>query len=545
MADRQLGAHQGLAEDFCMADTHFTYFPIYSRSHDTETESQINTITDVDPSTVGWQCAATTAKDTKTAVNGNRKSNEPRTRIQLGGHRSPRAVRQENADMCYQLPHLISLLLILALNLLLAAPAHTMAMRTASGGLTVLDANRLRTTTTTSSSMASPSPSPSPTLSSNLSASTGSVGTGSSGYSLQPRKRHRKRNSNWIDYRNFNESTTALEWVNPCGGSYHPSVGDRFNRLRPRQSFNQLKRHAFREYRGLNSSQDSVIDIRNMTMWSLHTQNYKFLPKLKPNSTIALKRWYRNMQTYVASFAFLRRLQIRWDQRFITRESTTARELRELLLSSRRILCELETAVNQTSPRRKHRRSGPGSPNGLSGGMGVQLPQISRNEMNKRLKLRSKGTGGPGAISEANTGSMRLSNEADSIDMRFVKHHYYEFVRTMWQLLRRDGKRARKRSHRPHQKPQQQQHQQQQRQQLPRKPQRERQSQAGGQQPANRSYSRLRSETSSTSSSSSNSRDFNEVSKPAMISGGIGGRRGKRQSAAAGRQQRQRRVQRT
>ncbi|XP_022233766.1 uncharacterized protein LOC111081906 isoform X2 [Drosophila obscura] len=500
----------------------------------------------------GWQCAATTAKDTTTAENGNWKSNGPRTSI--GGHRrSSRAVRrQDNADMCSQLPHFITLLLPIALNLLLAAPAHTMTMRTASGGLTVIDANRLRTTTT--SSMASPSPSPSLSLSISISPnnlSSISAASGSSGFSSQPRsKRHRKRNSNWIDYRNFNESTTALEWVNPCGGSYHPAVGDRFNRLRPRQSFNQLKRHAFREYRGLNSSQDSVIDIRNMTMWSLHTQNYKFLPKLKPNSTIALKRWYRNMQTYVASFAYLRRLQIRWDQRFITRESTTARELRELLLSSRRILCELETAVNQTSPRRKHRRSGPGVAANGSATMGVQLPQISRNEMNKRLKLRSKGTGGPAPGAGANTGSMRMANEADSIDMRFVKHHYYEFVRTMWQLLRRDGKREKKRSHRPHHKLQQQQQQQQQ----PRKQQREQQQQ----QPANRSFSRSRSETSSTSSSSSNSRDFNEVSKPAQKSksngtsrgsgsgsASIGGRRGKRQSTAEGRQQRQRRVLRT
>ncbi|EDW33816.1 GL27044 [Drosophila persimilis] len=539
MADRQLGA-QALAEVYCIPETHFAYFFFSSRSHlippscclptiDTDTNTDLITITDSDPSTVGWQCAATTAKDITTARNGNWKSNGPRTRI--GVHRSPRAVRQDNADMCSQLPHFISLLLLLALNVLLAAPAHTMAMQTDSGGLTVIDATRLRTTTT--SSMAPPSLSLSPNLSST------SVGSGSSGFSSPQRKRHRKRNSNWIDYRNFNESTTALEWVNPCGGSYHPSAGDRFSRLRPRQSFNQLKRHAFREYRGLNSSQDSVIDIRNMTMWSLHTQNYKFLPKLKSNSTIALKRWYRNMQTYVASFAYLRRLQIRWDQRFITRESTTARELRELLLSSRRILCELETAVNQTSPRRKHRRS---SPNG-SISIGVQLPQISRTEMNKRLKLRSKGAGGPGPISGAITGSMKTANEADSIDMRFVKHHYYEFLRTMWQLLRRDGKREKKRPHRPHQKQQ------------PRKQQRELQSQASRQQPASRSFSQSWTGTSSTPNSNFNSRDFNEVSKPTMESestsststgsASIGGRRGKRQSATAGRQQTQRRVQRT
>lgn len=160
------------------------------------------------------------------------------------------------------------------------------------------------------------------------------------------------------------------------------------------------------------------------------------------------------MQTYVASFAYLRRQQIRWDQRSITRESSTARELRELLLSSRRILCELETAVNQTqSPRQKQRRSGAAvTAVGGTTMLGQQLPQISRLEMNKRLKLRSK-TSGPGMGGAASSASM-AAGEADSIDMRFVKHHYYDFLRTMYQLLRRDGKRVRSRPRKHHKKQQ-------------------------------------------------------------------------------------------
>ncbi|XP_017002410.3 uncharacterized protein upd1 [Drosophila takahashii] len=357
-------------------------------------------------------------------------------------------------------------------------------------------------------------------LSSNSNASQPAIPASSS--ILSPRKRHRKRNSNWIDYRNFDENTTALEWANPCGGNYHPAAAERFNRQRPRQSFNQLKRHAFREYRSLNSSQDSAIDIRNMTMWSLHTHNYKFLPKLKPNSTIALKRWYRNMQTYVASFAYLRRQQIRWDQRSITRESSTARELRELLLSSRRILCELETAVNQTqSPRlQKQRRSG-----AAVATQQLQLPQISRLEMNKRLKLRTK-TAGDGGHQGGSASSMPTSasssGEADSIDMRFVKHHYYDFLRTMYQLLRRDGKRVGK-SRRPrkqHKKPKSQ-----------KKNHQKKQHQMVVEQLEQQRW---------RSSAFQNGKEFNEVSKPAAaggaVAGGAAGRRGKRQS---------RRVQRT
>ncbi|XP_017074334.1 uncharacterized protein LOC108110006 isoform X2 [Drosophila eugracilis] len=403
-------------------------------------------------------------------------------------------------------PLLLLLPAILLLHIIAYLP-HTVHARstTSSGGLTVIDTDRLRIRTTSSTASSNQNQ--------NQNQNQPAIPSSSS-----PRKRHRKRNSNWIDYRNFDENTTALEWANPCGGNYHPSAGDRFNRQRPRQSFNQLKRHAFREYRSLNSSQDSAIDIRNMTMWSLHTHNYKFLPKLKPNSTIALKRWYRNMQTYVASFAYLRRQQIRWDQRSITRESSTARELRELLLSSRRILCELETAVNQTqSPRQKQRRSGAAvvavPSTATSGGSTNQLPQISRLEMNKRLKLRSKTVSG----SESGSSASIPAGEADSIDMRFVKHHYYDFLRTMYQLLRRDGKRVKvsrpKKSHH-HRKHKNKKSQQKKQQQLA----------------AEQLEKRWRSSTM-------NGKEFNEVSKPVaggslVASGGAngGGRRGKRQS---------------
>ncbi|XP_036675989.2 uncharacterized protein upd1 [Drosophila suzukii] len=437
----------------------------------------------------GWQCAATTAKGSTTAA-GNGNGN---ARGRGSGY---------HAAMARPLLLLLPTLLLLLLAAQLPQPAQGRST-TSSGGLTVIDSDRLRIRTTSSTA-------------SNSSAGQNLGQPAIPPASPGPRKRHRKRNSNWIDYRNFDENTTALEWANPCGGNYHPAAADRFNRQRPRQSFNQLKRHAFREYRSLNSSQDSAIDIRNMTMWSLHTHNYKFLPKLKPNSTIALKRWYRNMQTYVASFAYLRRQQIRWDQRSITRESSTARELRELLLSSRRILCELETAVNQTqSPRQKQRRSG-AAVVAVGGGTttSTQLPQISRLEMNKRLKLRSK-TGG--SDSHGGASASASAGEADSIDMRFVKHHYYDFLRTMYQLLRRDGKRVKSRPRKHHKKHRNHQ----------------RQSQKKQQQMAEQLEQRWRS-------SASNGREFNEVSKPAAggaAAAAVGGspqfptgRRGKRQS---------------
>lgn len=54
------------------------------------------------------------------------------------------------------------------------------------------------------------------------------------------------------------------------------------------QIFNQLKHAAGTEYRILNNSQEyKAIDIRDMHKWSLYNPNYKFLPKLKRNSTVS------------------------------------------------------------------------------------------------------------------------------------------------------------------------------------------------------------------------------------------------------------------
>jgi len=116
---------------------------------------------------------------------------------------------------------LLPTLLLLLLAAQLPHPAQGRST-TSSGGLTVIDSDRLRIRTTSSTA-------------SNSSAGQNLGQPAIPPASPGPRKRHRKRNSNWIDYRNFDENTTALEWANPCGGNYHPAAADRFNRQRPRQ----------------------------------------------------------------------------------------------------------------------------------------------------------------------------------------------------------------------------------------------------------------------------------------------------------------------
>lgn len=121
------------------------------------------------------------------------------------------------------------------------------------------------------------------------------------------------------------------------------------------------------------------------------------------------------MQTYVATFAYLHRIQYKYDRSKTQRESATTTELKELLKSSRNMLCELETAVNKTYGLKNR-----------------QIPHITRLEMNKRLKLRTK---------QRFKVNANLVAEADSIDLKFVKYHYIEYLKCMWQLLRRFNRR--------------------------------------------------------------------------------------------------------
>lgn len=142
--------------------------------------------------------------------------------------------------------------LLLPLLLLHLVQLHsTLAMATASGGLTVLEGSSTSSSSgsgsssgTGSGSVSSSSSitgnmlvSASPASSSASASSTSS--TASSPVATGLRKRHRKRNSSWYDYRNYSENNTALEWINPCGGSYYtPSAPERRRVQRPKQVSN-------------------------------------------------------------------------------------------------------------------------------------------------------------------------------------------------------------------------------------------------------------------------------------------------------------------
>ncbi|KAL9884880.1 uncharacterized protein ACN427_011550 isoform 1-T1 [Glossina fuscipes fuscipes] len=230
--------------------------------------------------------------------------------------------------------------------------------------------------------------------------------------------RLRKRHSNYLYFHNnMHEHPTNVEWQNPCGGIFEPQTtnayDDHFLRPPVRHYLKQLRRTAGFEYRTLNETLKDI-DTSDMATWRLHRSRYKFLPALKSNSSVALKRWYRNMQTFVASFAYLGRIQYKWDLAKVMHASKTSHELNELLISARRLLCEIETAINGSYPRKNQQK----------------LTITTRETMNKRLKFHTR-----------EYGEMGVVVEADLIDLKFAKDAYYKYLLNMWKILRRQTKR--------------------------------------------------------------------------------------------------------
>uniref|UniRef100_A0A1A9X5I7 Uncharacterized protein n=1 Tax=Glossina brevipalpis TaxID=37001 RepID=A0A1A9X5I7_9MUSC len=234
----------------------------------------------------------------------------------------------------------------------------------------------------------------------------------------QRRTRLRKRHSNYLYFHNnMHEHPSNVEWQNPCGGIFEPQTAntydDHFSRPPVRHYLKQLRRTAGFEYRTLNETLKDI-DTSDMATWRLHRSRYKFLPTLKSNSSVALKRWYRNMQTFVASFVYLGRIQYKWDLSKVMHASKTSHELNELLISARRLLCEIETAINGSYPRKNQQK----------------LTVTTRETMNKRLKFHTREYSEMGAVVEA-----------DLIDLKFAKDTYYKYLVNMWKILRRQGKR--------------------------------------------------------------------------------------------------------
>lgn len=112
------------------------------------------------------------------------------------------------------------------------------------------------------------------------------------------------------------------------------------------------------------------------------------------------------MQKFVGSFADLGVKQYRWDMENLQVTSDITHELNSLLISARRTLCKLESAIISVNPKAKIRT-------------------ITREEMHTKLNFYSKDLESVTQLG------------VNGKDLLFAKHRYSKYVHRMLQIVRR------------------------------------------------------------------------------------------------------------
>ncbi|XP_017850515.1 uncharacterized protein LOC108605358 [Drosophila busckii] len=216
----------------------------------------------------------------------------------------------------------------------------------------------------------------------------------------------RTRSHNWKYFSAELTAATPPEWENPCGGTYLPTEGQSMDdssaqgRVIKRKYLRQLRDIIYTEYQETTSI--AKRDYGDFGHWQ---REYTFLPNMTLHSSrIKLKTWYRHMQTFVGSFAYLGRAHYTYRKQQQLSLGETAHELHTLLDSAKRLLCEIETAINSSYPNSN----------------GAKLSHVSREEMLERLKFRTPADG---------------SKETDESDLKFSKQLYFQYVYNMWRKL--------------------------------------------------------------------------------------------------------------
>uniref|UniRef100_A0A1B0FJL4 Uncharacterized protein n=1 Tax=Glossina morsitans morsitans TaxID=37546 RepID=A0A1B0FJL4_GLOMM len=241
-----------------------------------------------------------------------------------------------------------------------------------------------------------------------------------------------KRQTTWHEIYAQTMQSQRLDWFNPCGGQYLNQRQVKKGRRPPlKKALRKLRNVTGREFKTLNIT-TPAIDMSDIRIWDLHQKNYGFLPKLKLNSSIALRRWHRYMQIYVASFAYLRRAQLHWDYHKTLQQSEVAKELNALKNSARNILCHLEIAINNTTTFNRIQNK-------------LAILTFKRTTMEKKLKFQTPLKHISPALWKSNVAQQHYRNErtyeVNPLDLKFTKSHYFNFLRKMIKILRINTKR--------------------------------------------------------------------------------------------------------
>ncbi|XP_039233275.1 uncharacterized protein LOC6525761 isoform X1 [Drosophila yakuba] len=230
-------------------------------------------------------------------------------------------------------------------------------------------------------------------------------------------RRQRTRHARSHNLRLFSSKSEIPEWENPCGGTYtaDESLSDSSasqGRVIKRKHLENLRNITMSEYRDITHR--ATLEYGNMQHWQ---REYKFLPNMtKPTSAVKLKTWYRHMQTFVGSFSYLGRAQYKFrkDQQKSLNDAVT-KELHDLLVSARYMLCEIESTINASYPNSN----------------GAKLSRVSRQAMEERLNFHTPANG---------------SMEADQRDLKVSKELYFQYLDNVWKTLHRVLRRPRRNS---------------------------------------------------------------------------------------------------
>ncbi|XP_043660516.1 uncharacterized protein LOC122624849 [Drosophila teissieri] len=230
-------------------------------------------------------------------------------------------------------------------------------------------------------------------------------------------RRQRTRHARSHNLRLFSGKSEIPEWENPCGGTYtaDESLSDSSagqGRVIKRKHLENLRNITMSEYQDITHR--ATLEYGNLQHWQ---REYKFLPNMtKPTKAVKLKTWYRHMQTFVGSFSYLGRAQYKFrkDQQKSLNEAVT-KELHDLLVSARYMLCEIETTINASFPNSN----------------GAKLSRVSRQAMEERLDFHTPANG---------------SMEADQRDLKVSKELYFQYLDNVWKTLHRVLRRPRRNS---------------------------------------------------------------------------------------------------
>lgn len=122
---------------------------------------------------------------------------------------------------------------------------------------------------------------------------------------------------------------------------------------------------------------------------------------------VNLRRWHVESQVYVGAFQYLLHKQKLTDQHR-NEGNDKSMELQQLMILAKNLLCEIETAINNTRQ--------------------LMPTVLSRKAMDHRLTFR-------------NNNSNRFENrDVDDLDNKFTKVRFHEYLHNMLHVMRRPGK---------------------------------------------------------------------------------------------------------